>query len=389
MIDTNIKPLIENSKLLEKDFTDGSDILSARSVTSIGDEYYIANTMRKAMNGEQVTIGFIGGSITAVAGATSQANTYASLIKDWWVAKFPTATIIYKNAGIGATGSNIGVYRVNENLMTAEPDFVVVEYAVNDGNSSAVLPYYEQLVRTIAYSPKRPGVMLLFNTTSSGTNAQPQHSQIGTYYNLPMVSYRDAMWPELQNGRFTWADLYADTIHPNNKGHILLSKFVTDRLEKIYANINSYPLTPTDNAIKPIEFAPERYKDGVVLDSLDITATMNGWIADHIANYSPDWNSKFGPGWQTSTPNSTISFTVTGKSIAVVYRVTSAADAGKVYASVDGGTAVEINGYTASSAYPIMSQLATNLADTTHTVTFTMGATAGKSFAINGILVSK
>ena len=188
--------------LYAKDLTDSSGRLSNLSVVSRGNIDRIVSAMKKAQRRRAaITIGVIGGSITEGAGASTTAKRYADLMKQWWQAKFPSATINYINAGIGATGSYIGVHRVQENLLYMNPDFVVVEYAVNDGQDPSVIPYYEELVRRIYNSSKNPAVMLMFMTTNSGTNAQAYHSQVGTYYNLPMASYRDAIWPEIVAGR--------------------------------------------------------------------------------------------------------------------------------------------------------------------------------------------
>ena len=43
---------------------------------------------------------------------------------------------------------------------------------------------------------------------------------------LPMVSFRDAMWPEFSAGRLAWRDYYADEVHPNDAGHEVAAAFL-------------------------------------------------------------------------------------------------------------------------------------------------------------------
>ena len=61
--------------------------------------------------------------------------------------QFPKATVKFVNAGIGATGSNYGALRAERDLLSHQPDFVVVEYAVNDGNAAAFAATLEGLLR--------------------------------------------------------------------------------------------------------------------------------------------------------------------------------------------------------------------------------------------------
>ena len=47
-----------------------------------------------------------------------------------------------------------------------------------------------------------------------------------------MVSFRDALWPEIQAGRLKWSDVEADIVHPNDRGHAYAAQFVTRLLER-------------------------------------------------------------------------------------------------------------------------------------------------------------
>ena len=57
------------------------------------------------------------------------------------------------------------------------------------------------LVRQVQRETNQPAVVLLFMMSQGGNNAQEWHSKVGTHYDLPMVSYRDALWPEIKEGR--------------------------------------------------------------------------------------------------------------------------------------------------------------------------------------------
>ena len=99
------------------------------------------------MQGQKVTIGVIGGSITGGAGASSWEKSYGPLVAEWWRQTFPQAHINFVNAGIGGTGSLYGAVRCARDLLVHKPDFVITEFAVNDGDDQTCREAFEGLTR--------------------------------------------------------------------------------------------------------------------------------------------------------------------------------------------------------------------------------------------------
>jgi len=75
--------------------------------------------------GAEVKVGYLGGSITAQPGW--RPKTLAHFQKTFPVAKFSEI-----NAAIGGTGSDLGVFRLKQDVLDAKPDLLFVEFAVND-----------------------------------------------------------------------------------------------------------------------------------------------------------------------------------------------------------------------------------------------------------------
>ena len=71
----------------------------------------LKNLMKRAEAKEELTIGFLGGSITQGSLATVHKNTYAYRVFEWWEKTFPDTTFHYVNGGIGGTTSHFGVAR--------------------------------------------------------------------------------------------------------------------------------------------------------------------------------------------------------------------------------------------------------------------------------------
>ena len=157
----------------------GESSLFSRSLVSSGDPARLQHALAKARRGEAVTVGVIGGSITPGAGASQPEKRYGERVAAWWRQTFPKASIRFVNAGIGATGSDYGALRVKRDLLSHHPDFVVVEYAVNDPNTQAAAETLEGLVRQILREANQPAVLLLFTMHQDGGNAQEWHGQSG------------------------------------------------------------------------------------------------------------------------------------------------------------------------------------------------------------------
>lgn len=92
----------------------------------------LKDCMKRAEAGEELTIGFLGGSITQGSLATTMENTYAYRVFTWWKQTFPKANVHYVNGGIGGTTSHYGVSRAVTDVLMYQPDFVVVDFSVND-----------------------------------------------------------------------------------------------------------------------------------------------------------------------------------------------------------------------------------------------------------------
>lgn len=96
----------------------------------------IGNALWRAKKRKHLTVAYFGGSITEGAGASSgdktswRARTTANL-----KALLPDVVVEEVNAAIGGTGSNLGAFRLERDVLSRKPDLVFVEFAVNDGGA--------------------------------------------------------------------------------------------------------------------------------------------------------------------------------------------------------------------------------------------------------------
>ncbi len=89
----------------------------------------LPNTFAKIQAGETLKVGYLGGSITAAAGWRIQS-------REWLAQTYPDASFEEIHAAIGGTGSDLGVFRLGNDVLRHQPDLLFVEFAVNDGGAS-------------------------------------------------------------------------------------------------------------------------------------------------------------------------------------------------------------------------------------------------------------
>ena len=112
-----------------------------------GNTERIAKVLKKAENKEPVTLAYLGGSITQGSLSSAPDTCYAALTTKWWKKQYPETEFTYVNGGIGGTTSQFGVSRVESDILTYQPDFVIIEFSVNDENTLFFRETYEGLVR--------------------------------------------------------------------------------------------------------------------------------------------------------------------------------------------------------------------------------------------------
>ena len=353
-----------------------------RAVVNPGNTARLADAMKRAQAGEKITIGTIGGSITQGTAASTTDERYANRALQWWAKTFPKAQLDFVNAGIGATDSYIGVHRVDADLLSKKPDVVIVEFSVNDTDAALNLQTYDSLVRKILQAENHPAVILLFTTQEDGTSLQDTHMQIGSAYNLPMISYKNAVLPEIEAGKFTWKDISPDNIHPNSVGHGIIGELLWSYFNSVYAKLDQIDTSDLTFTATPV--TKDLYAKGQLLDSKTLTPkAMQGFEKAEVSNQFPnDWTTKEG---------GELTFEVTGSNIGVLYYKTVDGKSGQYCVYVDDRLIQVLDGdFTGGwGNYAQAQQVYTSDTPSTHTVTIKqLEGTDLTQFTVLGLLVS-
>lgn len=327
-----------------------------KSLLSQGNNKRLKTAIEKAKRGEEVTIAYIGGSITQGAGAKPiHSNCYAYQSYERFKMMFEPAgsdCVRFVKAGVGGTPSELGIVRYDRDITrdgAVKPDIVVVEFAVNDEGDETKGNCFESLVLNILSGPNSPAVIILFSVFINDWNLQDRLSPVGRHYGLPMVSVKDAV---VEQFRLTKAEgnviskrqFFYDIYHPTNAGHTVMA----DCLGNLFAAVDQAEADAVDIAIdKP----PAIGNDFVGMRLLDrsnyhgVAAIEEGGFTEtdsELQNVEMDdhpyGTPQFPHNWMrtASTGNASFKLTLACQSLILVFKDSGNSDFGKAEVIVDG-----------------------------------------------------
>ncbi len=153
----------------------------------------LPNFFGKALRGDSIKVAYLGGSITAQ-------NGWRVFSLEGFKLHFPKAVFTEINAAIGGTGSNFGVFRLNDHVLKFNPDLVFVEFAVNDDGVSTekIIRSMEGIVRQIWQF--NPGTDICFVYTIKETFLETEQNgklpasavtmeKVADKYHIPTINF--------------------------------------------------------------------------------------------------------------------------------------------------------------------------------------------------------
>ncbi len=218
-----------------------------RSLVKKGDLTRIKRAIKKAKDGEDVTIAYIGGSITQGAGATPiNTECYACKSFTWFADTFGNGSNVhFVKAGVGGTPSELGMIRFERDVLrygtVDEPDIVIVEFAVNDDGDETEGDCFESLVRKALMLKSEPAVLIMFSVFANDYNLQERLIPVGEKLDLPMVSVKNAVVPQFTDPSIrvlTKNQYFYDIFHPSNLGHTIMADGIKLVFEKASAELD-------------------------------------------------------------------------------------------------------------------------------------------------------
>lgn len=323
------------------DFKQGAtENMLARSLLNRGDTSRLAAKIQRAVDDPKAVtnICYLGDSITAGSGASGSAKQYTNLITAWWEENL-SLYVLGTNAGIGATDSYLAVHRAYRDV-PPESDIVFIEF-INDQDSEFYQATMDSLVRYCLALENQPAVILIEPSTEGGGSPQSAHLKVAETYDLPMISYHDAIIPEIDAGNFAWKDTSNDNVHPNDAGHAVMAQCVLNLFDQVKDGLEneSKDVEPFDPAAVDSPTG-DRFA-GATLGSADTPELVEVVDAGTFTESAQFGN--FSGGWGSTTGGSAV-FKIKCKDLGILYHKNISGTFGKVAVKVDDNAAVIVDG---------------------------------------------
>ena len=189
---------------------------------------------RRAREGAELSVVFFGGSLTWSANASDPNRTgFRPLVAEHLRAKYPAARFRFHDAGLGGTGSTLGIFRLDRDVLAYEPDLVFLDFACNDEGGATALAQsccYESILRRLV-GRGIPVVQMFFTFrfwAEDFANPGAGHLRAAAYRPLAEAYatgagdvYRDGpLFADLRAGKVALDEVWPfDVAHPGDLGY--------------------------------------------------------------------------------------------------------------------------------------------------------------------------
>ena len=285
---------------------------------------------RRLVSGEAPHVAWFGGSVTDASGLDEgdwgyRGRTVDGLRNRWGVPVRST------NAAIGGTGSDLGAFRLRQDVLSCEPDLVVVEFGVNDPpDEPRIGAAYEGIVRACLAAGADVLVVHTLQETyveplAAGRLPEPQatHEAVAEWYGVPSAHVGLPVAVDVASGALPWPEFAPDCVHPHPAGH---ERYAATLVQ----GIGSLAQAPA-GARSPLadRRVADPWDDGQLVGLPD----SSGWTRER-RQAAGGWGC-FSDVLVADAPGAEVSVAFHGPVLGLFHTV--AADTGDVEVSVDGG----------------------------------------------------
>ncbi len=201
----NCKAKSDRQKPNDCHFSDAGNAYSETALSRVeGDECVIRgglpNLFGKLDVGQDITVAYFGGSITAQSG-------YRIQTFQWFEDTWPGVKFTQVDAAIGGTGSLLGAFRLYNDVLVHKPDLIFIEFAVNDFKTAkmsydGVVGSVEGIVRQVIRANPKTDICFVYTITEAmlddikagkEINSIIAHEAVAKRYGLPSINMGTAV----------------------------------------------------------------------------------------------------------------------------------------------------------------------------------------------------
>lgn len=314
----------------------------------------LGNVLAKLEAGGPVRVAYLGGSITAAQGWRVKTNA-------WLTQQFPKAKIEEINAAIGGTGSDLGVYRLEHDVLRHKPDVMFVEFAVNDGSASPVSIWQamEGIVRQTWAANPRCDICFVYTFRTNyekdlreGLNprAASASEMLAAHYKIPSINVALKTVELEREGKLLFQGEQKETekpgvtlfstdgVHPLDAAQAMYAQVVTGAI----ASWRAGAVAVDHSAKLKTQFVSDHWQDAKMV-AIKPTMLEGDWVKlDPTKGLGKTFGNRVDSFWMAENPGQKLRFKFKGSAV-------------KLYDLLgpDGGQAIiRINGQTRSKPAP-------------------------------------
>lgn len=290
----------------------------------------VIEVFRQAAQGQPLRYVAIGGSITQAG---------RGWIGEWLTQQFPESHVTTVNSGMSATGSALGIFRIERDIIDHQPDLVAIEYCVNDGGRSdeEVIRTVESMVVRLKKLPNPPAIFFITAAAKGGVKLH-RHRAVAEHYGIFEVDLQAAVDADLAERKLPWETYFGDAVHCNDAGNV----FYTEQIAKALTPLVKQARTSLSEKATIATLPQPLSSKPLVLDgSMAVVSGLNapGWSTEASV---PFWWSRFFNGvLSASEPGTVLVYPFRGTTIGLFYALNK--EYGGFMASVNGGDPVFVS----------------------------------------------
>jgi lysophospholipase L1-like esterase len=192
------------------------------------------------INTKSLNVMFIGGSITEGAYAITPDKSYTALLTAWLRTRYEQ--VGSHNLGVGGTGSEFGMYRLNHDLADFVPDLAFVEFTINDAGlpRPTSFAHVDAIIHKLRLRNPRVRIVYLAATDAAVDEAPRRAGRrvgfiedsaaLAEFEGLTFIDLSAGLWSRVIGGA-SISTYLVDGVHPTNAGHQLYYEAIRSILE--------------------------------------------------------------------------------------------------------------------------------------------------------------
>ena len=336
----------KKSEELKKPIIPAISVIPKAKINGLEIRTGLPNFFAKIQRGDNLKVAYLGGSITSQAG-------WRLLSLKWFQDRFPNAKFSEINAAIGGTGSDFGVYRLHDHVLSLNPDLVFVEFAVNDNWSATetIKRSMEGIVRQIWQQNSNVDICFVYTIMESflqkemvgqlPISAEVMES-VAASYGIPAINFGAEVSRKVKENQLIFKGtgfaingipvFSSDGTHPYiETGHLIYQEILRGSFE---AMLDSIPGTFKTHSL-PAPIAADIIPKAGMADLSKVVKSVNWEIFNTVDRMPTFGYSRFLPIlYKSGQSGETLKIRFKGKAVGFFDVV--GPDVGKVIIEIDG-----------------------------------------------------